>query len=196
MKLVKIDRYRGLILFENEEGFRRALSLEGAWWDCKGVAMTPRSDELVIKPRREMRLRCYDVPLHVRSPCTFTSIGMQLGVVLMLEFSPCENGCLDDGRILIIAEVMAPYSCVFTLKVDGKDFVCRVAEKYPLSTEWMKDRSNASGSSGSGHFKKVCWFHGSSMESPQVAGAAMDDSKTKLGFPGTFDVTPHLGWTA
>ncbi|GAB2276999.1 hypothetical protein Dimus_011706 [Dionaea muscipula] len=123
VKLLKMDRYRCLLLIDNEEDFRDVLALGGSWWEGRSVSMTPWSEELVSKPRREAWIRCHRVPLHARCSNTFMSIGQKWGDVLTVEFCSWENGLLDDGRILLFTEVLAPFNCSFTLRVDGKDFV-------------------------------------------------------------------------
>ncbi|GAB2274224.1 hypothetical protein Dimus_008991 [Dionaea muscipula] len=98
--------------------------------------MTPWSKELVIRPGREVWIRCFGVPIHARCPGTFTSIGQQWNVVLLVEFSSRESGLLEEGRVLFSTEVIdRPLNCVFTLRVNGKDFACRVVEGYPLNTQ-------------------------------------------------------------
>ncbi|GAB2276477.1 hypothetical protein Dimus_011200 [Dionaea muscipula] len=74
-RVMKISRLKWLLVFEKIEDFRIALGLDRSWWVDNGFTMLPWSEELILKPRREVWLNCYGVPLQARCPRTFLSIG-------------------------------------------------------------------------------------------------------------------------
>ncbi|GAB2291410.1 hypothetical protein Dimus_025666 [Dionaea muscipula] len=77
---------------------------------------------------REVWITCYGVPLHARCPNTFISIGQHWGEVLRVDFDSWENGATDNGRILILSNVVAAINSGFKSKVDGFVFDCWVVE--------------------------------------------------------------------
>ncbi|GAB2286033.1 hypothetical protein Dimus_020456, partial [Dionaea muscipula] len=119
---LKIDRTRRQVVFEHEDDFRIALSLGDSLWTSRGVRMTPWTEDMVMKQKREVWLRCSGVPLHARCPNTFLAIGQHWGDVWMVDFGSVESGSLDGGRINTLTDVAAPIFCGFSLVVDGKFF--------------------------------------------------------------------------
>ncbi|GAB2294123.1 hypothetical protein Dimus_028342 [Dionaea muscipula] len=142
--VVKIGLLRCLFLFENEEDFRLALSL------------------------------CFGTPLHARCTQTFMAIGKQWGEVLRIEYGSLESGLLEEGRICIMNDVVSPLICSFTLKVDGLEFSCWVAEECAASRMSIQEHVDLHGTPGA-----ELRVSGSSLK----VGAAMDDSARKRGHP-------------
>ncbi|GAB2283111.1 hypothetical protein Dimus_017641 [Dionaea muscipula] len=127
-KFLMLGRVKGLLTFDNVEGFNRALLLDDSWWVKRGVKMTPWSESLVIKPMREVWIKSYGVPFHARYPNTFMAIGKQRGDILLVEFNLGESGSIDDGRVQILTETLTPFNFSFKLRVDGRDFDCWAME--------------------------------------------------------------------
>ncbi|GAB2298760.1 hypothetical protein Dimus_032837 [Dionaea muscipula] len=71
----------------------------------RGVSMTPWTEDMMMKLKREVWNRCLGIPLYSRSPNMFLSIGKHWGDVLMVEFSSVISGSLDDRRINILTEI-------------------------------------------------------------------------------------------
>ncbi|GAB2273829.1 hypothetical protein Dimus_008601 [Dionaea muscipula] len=136
-------------MFNNDEDFRRVLLLDHSWWTSRGFSMTPWSDELVIKSTREVRIHCFGVPLHARCPKTFKAIGQQWGEVLLIDFGSVESGCLDDGRIKLLTDVVIPLFAAFKLSVDGKFFDCWVMEDRLVEMHLVRGSHDSAELSGS-----------------------------------------------
>ncbi|GAB2267160.1 hypothetical protein Dimus_002145 [Dionaea muscipula] len=124
VSVVLIGKPRCLLMFKDEEGFRRALSLDECWWSSGGLSMIPWTMSLVLKPLREVWIRCFGLPLHARSARSFMSIGQQWGEVLSIEFGSLDYGVLEEGRICILTDIVPPLNRAFTLLVDGVKFSC------------------------------------------------------------------------
>ncbi|GAB2268802.1 hypothetical protein Dimus_003747, partial [Dionaea muscipula] len=149
VSLVKVGRHRGLLPFEDDEGFGRALSLERVWWSSRGLSMTPLSEEIDLVPRREAWLRCFGVPIYARCSSTFMAIGQRWGDVVTIVFGSLESGELEDGRVNIVTDVGSPINCSFTLVVDGLEFKCWVVEESPIFRHPLMDLLGPLRSSGS-----------------------------------------------
>ncbi|GAB2265973.1 hypothetical protein Dimus_001004, partial [Dionaea muscipula] len=91
--------------------------------------MTPSTTDPVLKPRREAWIRCVGVPLHARSPNPFISTRKNWGDILSVKFGYLENGSLEDGRVLLLIDVVSFVFSGFMLQVNGKTFECWVLEE-------------------------------------------------------------------
>ncbi|GAB2275743.1 hypothetical protein Dimus_010493 [Dionaea muscipula] len=129
VKVVLLDRLKCLLVFDNDEGFRKVLALDQSWSVSRGLEMTSWSAQLIINPLREVWLKSYRVSLHARCPSTFLAISRQWGEVLSVEFGSLESGFLDEGRIKILSNVVTPLPSAFKLLVNGKEFDCWVVEE-------------------------------------------------------------------
>ncbi|GAB2266587.1 hypothetical protein Dimus_001581, partial [Dionaea muscipula] len=177
--LVKIDKCRCLLVFDQEEDFRRATTSDGLWWVRRGVSMTPWMEDLVIQPLRDVWIRCSGAPFHVRCPSTLMAIGKHWGDVLMVEFGTVESCSLDDGRILISTDVEAPLHCGFKLMVDGKEFTCRMMEDWSTTMERMQQNRHCSSlSSGQGFHREDHRILGSLSDSRISIIALEEEHKT------------------
>ncbi|GAB2289873.1 hypothetical protein Dimus_024176 [Dionaea muscipula] len=148
-RVVSIGRLKWLLVFDNSEYFQKVLSMEHSWWVDRGFSMIPWTDEPILTPRREVWLKCYGIPLHASCPRTFLSIGQQWGEVLRANFGSVESGCLDDGRIKILTEIVTPFSFAFKLLVEGKSFDYLVVEENSDLSQVVQGCFGSSGLSGS-----------------------------------------------
>ncbi|GAB2268724.1 hypothetical protein Dimus_003673, partial [Dionaea muscipula] len=142
--VVPLDRFKCLLVLANDEEFRKVLALDRSWWVERGIEMTLWTADLIVKPKREVWLKCLGVPFDVRCSNTFLSIGRQWGEVLSFEFGSVDCGALDDDRIKLLSDVVILFSFAFKLQVDDKLFDCWVVEERSFTKPVSHDYHDAS----------------------------------------------------
>ncbi|GAB2277425.1 hypothetical protein Dimus_012131 [Dionaea muscipula] len=116
---------------------------------------------------------------------TSMAIGKQWGEVLLVEFYSGERGSIDDGRIQILTETMAPFNFIFKLLVEGREFDCRVVEDWSVSMLETQACQDSSSTYGAGHAREFDWSIGLRME----VGVAIAESGDLNRPPGTVDLS-------
>ncbi|GAB2297780.1 hypothetical protein Dimus_031867 [Dionaea muscipula] len=187
--MARLDRFKHLLMFDREEDFRKTLQLDRSWWACRGVLMTYWLEKLILKPMREVWISCFGIPLHARCLNTYMSIGRQWGEVLSVEFGSVGSGVLDDDRIKLMTDLVAPLVVQFKLLVDDVEFECWIVED-GSSSFWLMQASP--GHSGPGFSLDEHRVPGTSpeaaMANPEVLHRALgllaaDDSDKADGLP-------------
>ncbi|GAB2280327.1 hypothetical protein Dimus_014967 [Dionaea muscipula] len=93
-------------------------------------------------------------------------IAQHWGEVLMIDFGSVESGCLDDGRIKVLTDVMSPFFFAFKLLVVGKTFDYWVVEGVSTDLPMVQGCYDSAGAPGSGQ----PWeYHRSISLLPEVA---------------------------
>ncbi|GAB2273174.1 hypothetical protein Dimus_007977 [Dionaea muscipula] len=117
VSMVKIGRYKCLLVFDSREGVREGLGFDGSWWVNSGSF-----DDTMDRGSRDSRPRAR------RGSCasgchSMLAIRKQLGDVLMVDFGSAERGSMDDGRNNISTEVVAPINSFLSLSAHSVEFL-------------------------------------------------------------------------